>query len=151
MGDWTVVEAFRQNEFFPNGGARKGEAHFTVGTGGTSLVEDYHSNGSAGKLDFLMVIWWDAKARVYKLFTCSNRPDDPGELRGSAHWEGDTFVNEYEETVSGKQLRFQDRFSKLTPGSFTLVAGIDRDGKTFQPLITTTYKREANPMVKERP
>ena len=61
LGDWTVSETFPTNEFFPHGGHRQGEAHFTVGTGGTSLIEDYHSNGSAGKLDFLLVIWWVRK------------------------------------------------------------------------------------------
>jgi hypothetical protein len=86
VGDWTVLEAFEQNEFFPNGGARTGTARFTVGTGGTSLIEDYHSDGSAGKLDFLMVIWWDANAKLYRVFTCSNGSRNPGKLRGTAHW-----------------------------------------------------------------
>ena len=80
VGDWTVSETFQRNEFFPRGGERKGEARFTVGTGGTSLIEDYHSNGSAGKLDFLLVIWWVPDARVYKVFTCSNSPDNAGGL-----------------------------------------------------------------------
>jgi hypothetical protein len=56
VGYWRVEEAFAQSEFFPKGGSRTGRAHFTIGTGGTSLIEDYHSNGSAGRLDFLMVV-----------------------------------------------------------------------------------------------
>lgn len=142
VGDWTVSETFQKNEFFPKGGERKGEAHFTIGTGGTSLIEDYHSNGSAGKLDFLLVIWWDSEARVYKVFTCSNNPDNAGGLRGTARWEGDTLVNEYEETVNGKPLKFQDRFTKTSTGGITLVAGMVRAGKDFQLSITTTYKRK---------
>jgi hypothetical protein len=142
VGDWTVSEAFHKNEFFPKGGERKGEAHFTIGTGGTSLIEDYHSNGSAGKLDFLLVTWWDSEARVYKVFTCSNNPDHAGGLRGTACWEGDTLVNEYEDTVNGKQLKFQDRFTKMNTGGVALVAGIVRAGKDFQPLITTIYRRK---------
>jgi hypothetical protein len=151
VGDWAVVETFQQNEFFPKGGERKGTARFSVGTGGTSLIEDYHSDGSAGKLDFLMVIWWNAPERVYQVFTCSNGSDNAGELRGSAHWEGGTFINDYEEKVRGKELKFQDRFSELTSGSFTLVAGINRRGKTFEPLITTTYWRKANSSPRARP
>jgi hypothetical protein len=142
VGDWTVSETFQTNEFFPHGGERKGEAHFTVGTGGTSLIEDYRSDGSAGRLDFLLVIWWVPEARVYKIFTCSNNPDNTGSLRGTAHWEGDTLVNEYAETMNGRQLKFQDRFTKTSPATISLVAGIDRGGKGFQPLITTIYKRK---------
>jgi hypothetical protein len=139
VGDWSVVETFEQSDFFPRGGTRAGVAHFSIGTGGTSLIEDYHSDGPAGKLDFLMVMWWDADAGLYRLFTCSN--NDAGKLRGTAYWEKGTLVNDYAEVVNGKLAKFQDRFSTLTSRSLTLVAGINRDGKRFEPLITTIYQR----------
>ena len=119
-------------------------ARFSVGTGGTSLIEDYHSDGSAGKLDFLLVIWWNAPASTYQVFTCSNGSDNAGQLRGSAHWERATLVNDYVEKLNDKDQKCQDRFSDLTPAAFTLVAGIERNGKTFLPLITTTYRRKVN-------
>jgi len=144
VGDWSVRETFQRNEFFPKGGERKGMARFRVGTGGTSLIEDYHSDGSAGKLDFLLVIWWNAPAGIYQVFTCSNGSDNAGQLRGSAHWEQATLVNDYVEKLNGKDQKFQDRFSDLTRAAFTLVAGIERNGKTFVPLITTTYRRKVN-------
>jgi hypothetical protein len=144
VGDWSVRETFQRNEFFPKGGERKGMARFRVGTGGTSLIEDYHSDGSAGKLDFLLVIWWNAPAGIYQVFTCSNGSDNAGQLRGSAHWEQATLVNDYVEKLNGKDQKFQDRFSDLTAAAFTLVAGIERNGKTFVPLITTTYRRKVN-------
>jgi heme-degrading monooxygenase HmoA len=140
VGRWRVEETFAQSEFFPKGGSRTGRAHFTIGTSGTSLIEDYHSNGSAGKLDFLMVVWWDSEIQRYRVFTCSNDPENAGKLRGTAHWEGGTFVNDYEVVVNGKPKKSQDRFSELTPQSFTLVAGITT-GKRFEHLITTRYKR----------
>jgi hypothetical protein len=144
VGDWAVRETFQRNEFSPKGGERKGMARFRVGTGGTSLIEDYHSDGSAGKLDFLLVIWWNAPAGTYQVFTCSNGSDNAGQLRGSAHWERATLVNDYVEKLNGKDQKFQDRFSDLTAAAFTLVAGIERNGKTFVPLITTTYRRKVN-------
>ena len=140
VGRWRVEETFAQSEFFPKGGSRTGRAHFTIGTGGTSLIEDYHSNGSAGKLDFLMVVWWDSEIQRYRVFTCSNDSQNAGKLRGTAHWERGTFVNDYEEVVNTKPKKFQDRFSELTPQSFTLVAG-PKTGKRFERQITTTYKR----------
>jgi hypothetical protein len=144
VGDWSVRETFQRNEFFPKGGERKGMARFRVGTGGTSLIEDYHSDGSAGQLDFLLVIWWNAPASTYQVFTCSNGSDNAGQLRGSAHWERATLVNDYVEKLNDKDQKCQDRFSDLTPAAFTLVAGIERNGKTFLPLITTTYRRKVN-------
>ena len=59
-------------------------------------------------------------------------------------WERATLVNEYVEKLNGKEQKLQDRFSDLTAAAFTLVAGIERNGKTFLPLITTTYRRKVN-------
>ena len=140
VGYWRVEEAFAQSEFFPKGGSRTGSAQFTIGTSGTSLIEDYHSNGSAGKLDFLMVVWWDSEIQRYRVFTCSNDPQNAGKLRGTAHWDRGTLVNDYEEVVNGKLRKFQDRFSELTSQSLTLVAGT-MTGRRFERQITTTYKR----------
>src|SRR5258707_1508041 len=144
VGDWVVRETFQRNEFFPKGGERKGMARIRVGTGGTSLIEDYHSDGSAGKLDFLLVIWWNAPAGTYQVFTWTSGSDNAGQLSGRPHWERATLVNEYVEKLNGKEQKFQDRFSDLTAAAFTLVAGIERNGKTFLPLITTTYRRKVN-------
>jgi hypothetical protein len=150
VGDWAVRETFQRNEFSPQGGERKGIARFSVGTGGTSLIEDYHSDGSAGKLDFLLVIWWNAPAGTYQVFTCSSGSDNAGQLRGRAHWERATLVNDYVEKLNGKDQKLQDRFSDLTPTAFTLVAGIKRNGKAFLPLITTTYRRKVNSTARSR-
>ena len=36
-----------------------------------------------------------------------NASDAGCELRGTAHWEGDTFVNDYEEEINGKRTKMQ--------------------------------------------
>jgi hypothetical protein len=64
-GTWSTSESFARNEFYPNGAERKGTAQFRLATGGTSLIEEVHSDGSAGRLDFMVVIWWDSEAKVY--------------------------------------------------------------------------------------
>jgi hypothetical protein len=140
-GEWSVVEKFEHSEFFPTGVTRKGTARINRGTGGTTVIEDYHSDGSAGRLDFLLVIWWDKGAKVYRLFTCANDVNRACELRGTARWEGDRFINDYEEMVAGKETKFQDSFYQTTPVSFTLVAAISVIRGSMQPLITTKYTR----------
>jgi hypothetical protein len=140
LGRWTVKETFERNEYSPGGGERSGTARFTVGSGGSSLIEDYHSNGSAGRLDFLAVIWWDPGARAYRSFSCTNAPDACA-LRGSGTWSGDTFTSDYVESINGMSTKLQDVFSEITATSFKLVSGIPGDGAKLQPLITTKYRR----------
>jgi hypothetical protein len=142
IGTWDVVETFERNEFFPNGGGRKGTAHISVGTGGTTLIEDYHSDGSAGKLDFLAVIWWDPETKRYGFFTCGNGHGTPCRMRGTARWDGDSFVNEYELTIKGKKTKWRDSFSQITPTSFTLIAALESADGAMKPMITTKYTRK---------
>jgi hypothetical protein len=140
-GDWRTEENMEPSEFFPKGGSRHGASHVKLGAGGTTLVAEIHSDGSAGKLDGFVAIWWDTSASIYRLFTCFNDPDSPCEVRGTAHWEGDTFVNDYEETIDGKKLKFRDSFLQITPTSHTLVAAVDTGDGTMKTLITTRSTR----------
>ena len=142
LGRWTVKETFERNEFSPGGGSRSGTARFTVGSGGTSLIEDYHANGSAGRLDFLAVIWWDPGAKAYRVFTCANGRDACS-MRGAAAWAGDSFVNDYDQSLNGISTKLEDSFSQITPNSFKLVSGIPGDDPKLRPLITTLYRRAA--------
>jgi hypothetical protein len=140
-GDWDTTETMEKSEFFPNGGGRHGMAHVYLAAGGTILVDDVHSDGSAGKLDGFVVIWWDTTAKHYGYFTCFNDPKNPCRQRGSAHWEGDVFVNDYQELVNGKMTKCRDSFVNITPNSHTLVAAMDTGNGAMRTLITTTSKR----------
>ncbi len=140
-GDWNTSESMEKSEFFPNGGSRHGIARVKLMAGGTTLVDDVHSNGSAGPLDGFVVIWWDNDAKFYRFFTCFKGSKSPCHLRGTAHWEGDTFVNEYEEIVGGKMTRCRDSFIHITPASHTLVAAMDPGDGTMKTLITPPTTR----------
>jgi hypothetical protein len=119
-GDWNTTETMEPGEFFPNGGSRHGIVHVRLAAGGTTLIYEVHSDGSAGKLDGMLVIWWDKDASLYRVFVCFDNPSHPCEMRGTAHWERDSFVNDYEETVKGKKTLWRDSLrlrSLLTPWS----------------------------------
>jgi hypothetical protein len=142
-GIWSTSESFAHNEFYPNGAEREGTARFSLATGGTSLIEEVHSDGSAGRLDFMVVIWWDNEAKVYNFFTCGNGGNNPCKIRGTAHWDADSFVNNYELTIRNAKKKWKDTFSEITPNSFTLVAAMESaDGDPMQPMITTHYRRK---------
>ena len=139
-GDWSTTETMERGESFPSAGSRHGSVRATLAAGGTTLIYEVHSNGSAGKLDGMLVIWWDRSANLYRVFVCFNNPNHPCEMRGIAHWEGDSFVNDYDETVKGKKASWRDTFT-FTPTSHTLVAAMDVGNGTMKTVITTIATR----------
>jgi hypothetical protein len=104
-GDWDTSEQRERTRFFPNGGERKGKTHVRLGAGGAMLVMEGHSDGSAGPLSYIIVVWWDKTANLYRYFTCFKDQSSGCEMRGTAHWEGNKFVNDYQETVDGEKLK----------------------------------------------
>ena len=139
-GEWSTTETFARNDFYPNGAERKGTARFTLATGGTSLIEEVHSDGSAGKLNFMVVIWWNDEEKNYNFFTCGNAGTNPCGVRGTARWDADSFINEYELVIRGKKRKWRDTFSQISLQSFTLVAAMESGGG-IQTMITTRYAR----------
>jgi hypothetical protein len=135
VGDWNTTETMERGEFF-SGGSRHGVVHVRLAAGGTTLIYEVRSDGSAGKLDGMLVIWWDKGAGLYRVFVCFNNPSNPCEMRGTGHWEGDSFVNDYEETVKAKKAPWRDTFI-FTPTSHTLIAAMEGENGTMKTLITT--------------
>jgi len=103
VGDWRATETMERGEFFPDRGERHGIVHVRLTAGGTALIYEVHSDGSAARLDGMLVIWWDKEANLYRFFTCFNNPNHPCKMHSTAHWEGNSFVNDYEEMVKGKK------------------------------------------------
>ena len=140
VGDWNTTETMEPGKLFPNGGSRNGIVHVRLAAGGTTLIYEVHSDGSAGKLDGMLVIWWDKDASVYRVFVCFNNPDHPCEVRGIAHWQGDLFVNDYQETVNEERTSWRDTFT-FASTSHTLVAAMRGVSGTMQTFITTRATR----------
>ncbi|SRR6266702_3942745 len=140
-GEWNTAERMEKSAFSPGGGSRTGRAHISLVAGGASLFAEFHSNGSAGKLEGLYLIWWDKPANTYRFFVCFNDSSVPCKLRGTAHWEGGDFVNDYQEMVEGKMTKCRDSFIHITPTSNTLTAAVDAGDGTMKTLITTTNTR----------
>jgi len=141
-GDWSNSEVMERSGFFPSGGERRGSSHCQLDTGGTTLICQGESDGTAGMLNHLIVMWWDDRAKLYGSFACFKENGDAGcKVRGTAHWEGDLFVNDYTEEVEGKPTKFRDSFVEITPKSHTLIAAMQlRDG-SMRTLITTKSTR----------
>ena len=140
VGDWTTTETMERTAFFPDGASRHGVVHARLAAAGTVLIYEVESNGSAGRLDGFLAIWWDSPVQLFHVFTCFNNPKNPCRMRGTAHWEGDTFVNDYHESADGKKTLWRDTFT-FTPTSHTLVAAMDTGKGTMKTIITTRATR----------
>jgi len=141
VGEWKTQETMEQSKFFPNGGGRTGHAAFRIGSAGYTLVGEGRSDGSAGQLSFMIVIWWEPEPSLYRYFVCFNGQKRACRIRGTAHWEGRDFVNDYDEPVDGKPKQFRDTFSNITAEGFTLVEAMKTEDGSLKPLITTRNQR----------
>jgi len=143
-GDWNTVEIVQHGKPVPEGAGRRGTVHVTLVGGGTALVSEGHSVGAiGGDLRWFITIWWDAGAKLYRFLTCFKTPADAGcELRGTAHWDGDTFVNDYEEVINGKRTRIQDRWTDITPNSHTLTEAHDTGNGVMKPYVVSHSTRQ---------
>jgi len=141
-GDWDSSEVMERTALFPNGGERKGRTHIRLASGGAMLVMEGHSDGSAGPLSYIIVIWWDEAVQRYGFFTCFKDSGSGCQVRGTAHWEGDKFVNDYEEVVHGKKVQMRDTFQDITPESYSLVfVVVKEDGATEKQIVTRAVRR----------
>lgn len=129
-----------RGQFFPSGGSREGTVHARLASGGYTLLYEVHSDGSAGKLDGFLTIWWDQGTKLYYVIACFNNPSSPCRMRGTAQWNGESFVNDYHSTVDGKDTHWRDIFT-FTPNSHTLVAALDTGNGTLKTVITTKASR----------
>ena len=138
-GEWNVKEVF---EIHPTkqGSTREGMCSIQAGPG-VSLVENCRTNGSAGELQFVAVLWWDPKAEVYQFFTCANASGC--ELRGTARWQGSNLVNSWDEEHKGKRVFYRDSFIDLSPNSFTLASEGVSENATVWRVVTKYARRPA--------
>jgi len=136
-GDWNTVEIVQHGKPVPEGAGRRGTVHVALVGSGTALVSEGHSTGAVGgDLRWFIAIWWDADAKVYRFLTCFKTATDAGcELRGTARWAGDTFVNDYEEVINGKRTKIQDIWTDITPNSHTLTEAHDTSNGVMKPFV----------------
>ena len=143
VGRWKNVETMEPSKIFPAGGQRTGVSSCRLATAGTNLVCEGDSNGSAGPLHHLIVIWWDRDAHLYRFFTCFQEGKEASncKVRGTARWEGEDFVNDYAEEVDGKPVKMRDSWIHIAQDSHLLVAAIEDSRGHLKPMITTKSTR----------
>jgi len=143
-GDWNTVEIVQHGKHVPDGAGRRGTVHVRLAGGGTALVSERQSVGTGGgELRWFITIWWDPNEKRYRFLTCFKTLADAGcELRGTAHWDGETFVNDYEEVISGKRTKMQDLWTDIAPDSHTLTEAHDIGNGVMKPYVVSHSTRQ---------
>jgi hypothetical protein len=143
-GDWNTVEILQHGKPVAAGAGRRGTVHVRLAGGGTALLSEGRSVGTVGgELQWFITIWWDANTKCYRFLTCFRTPGDAGcELRGTAHWDGETFVNDYEEVIDGKRTKMQDHWTDVTPNSHTLTESHDIGNGVMKPYVVSRSTRQ---------
>jgi hypothetical protein len=143
-GDWNTVEIVQHGKPVPAGAGRRGTLHIRLVGGGTVLTSEGHSVGTVGgDLQWFITIWWDPTSKCYCFLTCFKTATEAGcELRGTAHWDGDTFVNDYQEVIDDKQTKIQDLWTDITPNSHTLTESHDVGNGVMKPYVVSRITRK---------
>jgi hypothetical protein len=151
LGRWSTVEKFEPNESAPSGGSGLGRAIIQTGPGSLSLIENYGSkNNSIGPFGGHAVIWWDAKAGVYKSFWCDSMNACTDSF-GIGQWEGANLVFRSESEYQGRKMAMREIFSNIAPDSFTWTEEVSTDGGPAKLFITIQYTRLTGGAAKPTP
>jgi hypothetical protein len=121
-----------------------GRTVLKFGPGNLSLIEDFHSEGSGGKVDALGLFWWDEKAGGYRTMFCANaEPDGCILYNGTGRWEGDAVVFRFILQVNGAADYVKEVISRSNPDSFTAVFSHGKSEALLKPTYTWRHTRVA--------
>jgi Protein of unknown function (DUF1579) len=142
-GKWTaVVKTEAMGPGMPAGEA-KGDATFTRGPGGLSLIEEFHSTGAMGAFRGHGVTYWDDKAKNYTGVWCDTMTPSGCGNGGTSKWEGDKIVGFMEmPDEKGQIQKYRMTYGDIKPDSVTFTMEAP-DGGNYKPMMTIVYTRAA--------
>jgi hypothetical protein len=106
LGEWNYTENYPKSASAPNGATNTGIYTSKPGPGGNSLINTFHSQGSVGDFEGLLVITWDPGESAYKAYVFGN--DFPGALVETGAFEGDAFVLRSELKAGGQTMKLRN-------------------------------------------
>lgn len=141
VGTWRTSEKFEPSPEMgmPNGGNGTGTEVVKAGPGGFSVIADYKSRGAMGNFAGHGVTYWDAKEQAYKSFWIDSMAGQ-GET-STGKWEGNDLVFTSEGEMQGKKYSNLQKFTDITPNSFTFKMSSAMDGGDMKEVMTINYKK----------
>jgi len=115
LGEWDYTETYPKSASYPSGGKNTGVYTSKLGPGGNSLITTFHSQGPVGDFEGLLVMTWDAREKVYKVYAFGN--DFPGALVETGQFEGDALVFRSEFPMEGATVKLRNVTRVTGPGT----------------------------------
>jgi hypothetical protein len=148
VGSWVADEKFEaMPEMGPEAqsGTGKGTEMIKAGPAGNSLVADFKARSTMGPFSGHGVIWWDAKAGVYRSLWCDSESPGGCDATATGRWEGNDLVFTANAEMPGPKgmmkLKMRQVYSEMKPASFTFYIDGSVNGGAMKRMITIKYKK----------
>lgn len=144
-GNWMITEKAEPNPMAPKGGSGTGTAKLWAGPGGLSLLESYHSSGTAMGPNFngFGVFWWDDKVQAYHGLWCDTMTPGGCDSSGTTKWQGDNLVGTMESDMNGQKTVATFTYSDWKPDSFVMTMAMGPDANSLKKFMTITYTKSS--------
>ncbi|MBZ5628880.1 MAG: DUF1579 domain-containing protein [Acidobacteriia bacterium] len=142
VGNYTTKETHDPGPFMPTGGTGVGEAKFTLGPGGNSIIESYQSKSGPMGSRFRGhgVVWYDAKAGGYRSVWCDSM-SPMCEVGGVSKWDGDKLTGTTDSEMMGKKVSYRETMSGFSPEGFKMDMEMSVEGSPMKHVMTIEYAR----------
>lgn len=114
VGTWTYTETYPKSAFAPNGGVNTGVYTSELGPGGNSVINHFHSKGSVGEFDGMIVMTWDPKESAYKGYVFGD--SFPAAVVQTGKWENDQLVYRSDFSAGGTTFHLRNATKFLADG-----------------------------------
>ncbi|MGH9493066.1 MAG: DUF1579 family protein [Terriglobales bacterium] len=148
VGTWAVDEKFEAiPEMGPESqaGTGKGTEVVRAGPAGNSLIVDFKARSTMGPFSGHGVIWWDAKAGVYRSLWCDSEGPGGCDVGATGKWEGNDLVFTANAEMPGPKgvmkMKMKQAYSEVKPASFTFYIDSSIKGGAMKRMITLKYKK----------
>lgn len=145
-GTWTAQEIYDPGRLMPKGGISHSRYAYRIGPGRLSLIEEYQSDGAAGKSWGIGIIWLDRKTRTFGVTWCDSFALDEG-CRTSPQvgkWNSDAFEISDAHEVDGKMVFEKEVWSNFTPTSYIQTLFTGDSPQTLKRFLTIKSTRVAS-------
>ena len=147
-GTWAADEKFEAvPEMGPEAqaGTGKGTEVVRAGPAGNSLIADFKSRSSMGPFSGHGVIWWDAKAGVYRSLWCDSEGPGGCDAGATGKWEGNDLVFTSNVEMPGPKgkmtMKMRQVYSEVKPASFTFYIDSSINSGAMKRMMTLKYKK----------
>ena len=144
VGTWVVDEKFEASELEP-AATGKGTEVVRAGPAGNSLIADFKARSTMGPFSGHGVIWWDAKAGIYRSLWCDSEGPGGCDAGATGKWEGNDLVFTSNVEMPGPKgvikMKMRQVYSELKPASFTFYIDSSINAGAMKRMMTLKYKK----------